>query len=88
MLFRSTDADGEGGNDPVTETAETYVMDTFFINFVNISSTQYADIEFVAFAETWADVDTLTPDEVAYSITEVMGAFEKVNVADGSKVTE
>ena len=84
----TTDADGEGGNDPVTETAETYVMDTFFINFVNFSSTQYADIEFVAFAETWADVDTLTPDEVAYSITEVMGAFEKVNVADGSKVTE
>ncbi|MBP3376570.1 MAG: hypothetical protein J6L83_07380 [Clostridia bacterium] len=82
----TTDADGEGGEDPVTETAENYAIDTFFINFQNFAATQYVDFEFIAFAETWADVDALTSDEYAYNVKNLQGDLEKVSVADGSKI--
>ena len=66
-----------------------YVIDTFYFHFEPLAVNTNVDVAYVAFVDgDWAEIDELVDETVVYNITKNTGEFTKVNVSDGSAVTE
>ena len=72
------------------EGADSYVVDTLYFTPTSLlQAGQYIDVAYIAFAETWAEVDAIVDEAEALQILSTTGLdVQTVNVADGSVVTE
>ena len=71
------------------EGADSYVVDTLYFSPTSLlQAGQYIDVAYIAFAETWADVDAIVDEATATQLLTSNGtSVQTVNVADGSVYT-
>lgn len=62
----------------------TYILDTFYMHMQPFASSNNIDIEYMAFVETWEDVDSIVEEEQVVKITDTNKGYGIVDTATGA----